>query len=122
MSFPLASIGVYSSVVFGVFSNTQRFLSQLRHGDPDAAPSLGDMTLASLVAGVISVGIGTPVELVKIRLQMQTQPYTKGRKQEFSFPVSGGVWYVRRALQLWAKLGFLLPCAAAIGLKILPFA
>ncbi|KAL9836441.1 solute carrier family 25 member 48 isoform 2-T2 [Geothlypis trichas] len=77
MSFPLASIGVYSSVVFGVFSNTQRFLSQLRHGDPDAAPSLGDMTLASLVAGVISVGIGTPVELVKIRLQMQTQPYTK---------------------------------------------
>ncbi|XP_030911192.1 solute carrier family 25 member 48 isoform X2 [Geospiza fortis] len=78
MSFPLASIGIYSSVVFGVFSNTQRFLSQLRHGDPAAAPSLADMTLASLVSGVISVGIGTPVELVKIRLQMQTQPYTKG--------------------------------------------
>ncbi|XP_071299346.1 solute carrier family 25 member 48 isoform X1 [Agelaius tricolor] len=77
MSFPLASIGIYSSVVFGVFSNTQRFLTQLRHGDPAAAPSLADMTLASLVAGVISVGIGTPVELVKIRLQMQTQPYTK---------------------------------------------
>ncbi|XP_038006456.1 solute carrier family 25 member 48 isoform X1 [Motacilla alba alba] len=77
MSFPLASIGIYSSVVFGVFSNTQRLLSQLRHGDPAAAPSLTDMTLASLVAGVISVGIGTPVELVKIRLQMQTQPYTK---------------------------------------------
>ncbi|NWT58840.1 S2548 protein, partial [Erythrocercus mccallii] len=77
MSFPLASIGIYSSVVFGVFSNTQRFLSQLRHGDPAAAPSLTDMTLASIVAGVISVGIGTPVELVKIRLQMQTQPYTK---------------------------------------------
>ncbi|KAL2299421.1 hypothetical protein Nmel_014077 [Mimus melanotis] len=77
MSFPLASIGIYSSVVFGVFSNTQRFLSQLRHGDPAAAPSLADMTLASVVAGVISVGIGTPVELVKIRLQMQTQPYNK---------------------------------------------
>ncbi|NXO23693.1 S2548 protein, partial [Cisticola juncidis] len=77
MSFPLASIGVYSSVVFGVFSNTQRLLSQLRHGDPCAAPSLADMALASVVAGVISVGIGTPVELVKIRLQMQTQPSTK---------------------------------------------
>ncbi|NXD93659.1 S2548 protein, partial [Chaetorhynchus papuensis] len=77
MSFPLASIGIYSSVVFGVYSNTLRFLSQLRHGDPVAAPSLSDMTVASLVAGVISVGIGTPVELVKIRLQMQTQPYTK---------------------------------------------
>uniref|UniRef100_A0A8C3RK54 Solute carrier family 25 member 48 n=1 Tax=Cyanoderma ruficeps TaxID=181631 RepID=A0A8C3RK54_9PASS len=77
MSFPLASVGIYSSVVFGVFSNTQRFLSRLRHGDPAAAPSLADMTLASIVAGVISVGIGTPVELVKIRLQMQTQPYNK---------------------------------------------
>lgn len=88
MSFPLASVGIYSSVVFGVFSNTQRFLSQVRHGDPAAAPSLADMTLASLVAGFISVGIGTPVELVKIRLQMQTQPYNKGRKQEFLLPVS----------------------------------
>ncbi|KFO58292.1 Solute carrier family 25 member 48, partial [Corvus brachyrhynchos] len=81
MSFPLASIGIYSSMVsmvFGVYSNTLRFLSRLHHGDAAAAPSLTDMTVASLVAGVLSVGIGTPVELVKIRLQMQTQPYTKG--------------------------------------------
>ncbi|NXG77086.1 S2548 protein, partial [Baryphthengus martii] len=77
MSFPLASIAVYSSVVFGVFSNTQRFLSQLRHGDPSRAPALTDMALASVVAGFISVGIGTPVDLVKIRLQMQTQPYVE---------------------------------------------
>ncbi|XP_030360705.1 solute carrier family 25 member 48 isoform X2 [Strigops habroptila] len=75
MSFPLASIAVYSSVVFGVFSNTQRLLSQLRHGDPDSTPVLADVALASMVAGFISVGIGTPVDLVKIRLQMQTQPY-----------------------------------------------
>ncbi|NXY41007.1 S2548 protein, partial [Ceuthmochares aereus] len=75
MSFPLASIAVYSSVVFGVFSNTQRLLSQLRHGDPACEPAFVDMTLASTVAGFVSVGIGTPVDLVKIRLQMQTQPY-----------------------------------------------
>nr|XP_005483659.1 solute carrier family 25 member 48 [Zonotrichia albicollis] len=104
MSFPLASIGIYSSVVFGVFSNTQRFLSQLRHGDPAAAPSLGDMTLASLVAGVISVGIGTPVELVKIRLQMQTQPYTKANiKQNSTAPGSsvyrGSIHCFRTILQ-----------------------
>ncbi|KAM9265883.1 solute carrier family 25 member 48 isoform 1-T1 [Cariama cristata] len=83
MSFPLASIAVYSSVVFGVFSNTQRLLSQLRHGDPARAPALTDVALASVVAGFVSVGIGTPVDLVKIRLQMQTQPYIQGRKQEF---------------------------------------
>ncbi|XP_074460389.1 solute carrier family 25 member 48 isoform X3 [Larus michahellis] len=75
MSFPLASIAVYSSVVFGVFSNTQRLLSHFRHGDPARAPVLADVALASIVAGFISVGIGTPVDLVKIRLQMQTQPY-----------------------------------------------
>lgn len=80
MSFPLASIAVYSSVVFGVFSNTQRLLSQLRHGDASHAPVLADVALASMVAGFVSVGIGTPVDLVKIRLQMQTQPYITGRK------------------------------------------
>ncbi|XP_074460390.1 solute carrier family 25 member 48 isoform X4 [Larus michahellis] len=78
MSFPLASIAVYSSVVFGVFSNTQRLLSHFRHGDPARAPVLADVALASIVAGFISVGIGTPVDLVKIRLQMQTQPYIEG--------------------------------------------
>ncbi|KAF6281347.1 solute carrier family 25 member 48 [Rhinolophus ferrumequinum] len=80
MSFPLASIAVYNSVVFGVFSNTQRFLSQHRCREPGAsAPrSLSDLLLASMVAGVVSVGLGTPVDLIKIRLQMQTQPFRQG--------------------------------------------
>lgn len=77
MSFPLASIAVYNSVVFGVFSNTQRFLSQHRCREPGAGAShsLSDLLLASIVAGVVSVGLGTPVDLIKIRLQMQTQPF-----------------------------------------------
>eukprot|EP00076_Gallus_gallus_P045161 XP_025010699.1 solute carrier family 25 member 48 isoform X1 [Gallus gallus] len=56
--------------------NTQRLLGQLRHGDASHAPALVDVALASTVAGFISVGIGTPVDLVKIRLQMQTQTYS----------------------------------------------
>uniref|UniRef100_I3NFE4 Solute carrier family 25 member 48 n=1 Tax=Ictidomys tridecemlineatus TaxID=43179 RepID=I3NFE4_ICTTR len=77
MSFPLASIAVYNSVVFGVFSNTQRFLSQHRCGEPETSPrhSLSDLLLASMVAGMVSVGLGGPVDLIKIRLQMQTQPF-----------------------------------------------
>uniref|UniRef100_A0A8C9IKS9 Solute carrier family 25 member 48 n=1 Tax=Piliocolobus tephrosceles TaxID=591936 RepID=A0A8C9IKS9_9PRIM len=77
MSFPLASIAVYNSVVFGVFSNTQRFLSQHRCREPEASPPrpLSDLLLASMVAGVVSVGLGGPVDLIKIRLQMQTQPF-----------------------------------------------
>ncbi|KAM7242505.1 hypothetical protein CapIbe_006976 [Capra ibex] len=77
MSFPLASIAVYNSVVFGVFSNTQRFLSHHRCREPEAGPPrvLSDLLLASMVAGVVSVGLGTPVDLIKIRLQMQTEPF-----------------------------------------------
>ncbi|XP_073077758.1 solute carrier family 25 member 48 isoform X4 [Manis javanica] len=77
MSFPLASIAVYNSVVFGVFSNTQRFLSQHHGREPEASPprTLPDLLLASMVAGVVSVGLGAPMDLIKIRLQMQTQPF-----------------------------------------------
>ncbi|XP_067422479.1 solute carrier family 25 member 48 [Emydura macquarii macquarii] len=75
MSFPLASIAIYSSVTFGVFSNTQRLISQHRYGDSNHAPAFSDLTVASMVAGVVSVGIGSPVDLIKIRLQMQTQPF-----------------------------------------------
>ncbi|XP_014651346.1 PREDICTED: solute carrier family 25 member 48 isoform X2 [Ceratotherium simum simum] len=80
MSFPLASIAVYNSVVFGVFSNTQRFLSWHHCREPEASPSrtLSDLLLASMVAGVVSVGLGAPVDLIKIRLQMQTQPFQEG--------------------------------------------
>ncbi|KAG8506538.1 Solute carrier family 25 member 48, partial [Galemys pyrenaicus] len=77
MSFPLASIAVYNSMVFGVFSNTERFLRQHHSREPEASPTraLSDLILASSVAGIVSVGLGTPVDLIKIRLQMQTQPF-----------------------------------------------
>ncbi|CAH6796978.1 Slc25a48 [Phodopus roborovskii] len=80
MSFPLASIAVYNSVVFGVFSNTERFLSRNRYVEPGAGPgrSLSDLLLASMAAGMVSVGLGGPVDLIKIRLQMQTQPFLEG--------------------------------------------
>lgn len=37
-----------------------------------------DMTLASMLTGLMSVGLGAPVDLVKIRLQMQTLPCLAG--------------------------------------------
>ncbi|ROL47346.1 Solute carrier family 25 member 48 [Anabarilius grahami] len=33
-----------------------------------------DLTVASMLTGLVSVGVGAPVDLVKIRLQLQTQP------------------------------------------------
>lgn len=99
MSFPLASIAVYNSVVFGVFSNTQRFLSQHHCREPGAGPTgaLPDLLLASVVAGAVSVGLGAPVDLIKIRLQMQTQPLREGK--------SGGGFLMPGSLGWFASWG-----------------
>lgn len=80
MSFPLASIAINNCVVFGVFSNTARFLSQHHSNVPEASlsPALSHLLLASMVAGAVSVGMSTPVDLIKIRLQMQTQSFREG--------------------------------------------
>ncbi|XP_067375235.1 solute carrier family 25 member 48 isoform X5 [Channa argus] len=73
LSFPLATITFYNSVVFGFFSNSQRLISQYRYGDAWHPCGMLDLTVASMLTGLVSVGIGSPVDLVKIRLQMQTQ-------------------------------------------------
>ena len=119
MSFPLASIAVYNSVVFGVFSNTQRFLSQHRCGEPEASPprTLSDLLLASMVAGVVSVGLGAPVDLIKIRLQMQTQPFRDGKRPGERRLVSGtcvpflvcGIWDMVVKILLLSKASTLSP-------------
>ncbi|KAF5893699.1 solute carrier family 25 member 48, partial [Clarias magur] len=74
LSFPLASIPLYNSMVFGFFSNVQRFISDIRYGDRRHPCNMLDLTVASMVTGLVSVSLGAPVDLVKIRLQMQTQP------------------------------------------------
>ncbi|CAM4612791.1 unnamed protein product [Leuciscus chuanchicus] len=74
LSFPLVSITLYNSVVFGIFSNTQRLISRYRYGDSRHPCSMLDLTVASMLTGLVSVGVGAPVDLVKIRLQMQAQP------------------------------------------------
>lgn len=79
MSFPLASITVYNSVVFGFFSNTQRLISKYRYGDGRHPCGMLDLTVASMLTGLMSVSLGAPVDLVKIRLQMQTQTVLAGK-------------------------------------------
>ncbi|XP_041050309.1 solute carrier family 25 member 48-like [Carcharodon carcharias] len=74
LSFPLASIAVYNSVALGVYGNAQRFICQYRHGDNGhQSPALSDVVAASAVVGLVTVGIGAPVELVKIRIL--SKPY-----------------------------------------------
>ncbi|XP_051927508.1 solute carrier family 25 member 48 isoform X1 [Hippocampus zosterae] len=87
MSFPLATIAAYNSLVFGFFSNAQRFFCKRRYGDERHPASLNDVAAASMLTGLVSVALGAPIDLVKIRLQMQTHTAVLAE----SFQLAGGV-------------------------------
>lgn len=72
MSFPVATIAAYNSLVFGFFSNAQRAICKRRYGDERHHASLNDVAAASMLTGLVSVALGAPIDLVKIRLQMQS--------------------------------------------------
>ncbi|XP_030224701.1 solute carrier family 25 member 48 [Gadus morhua] len=90
MSFPLASVTVYNSLVFGFFSNTQRVISKYRYGNELQPCGMLDLTVASALTGLMSVGLGAPVDLVKIRLQMQTQTVLAANLQLAGSAAGGG--------------------------------
>ena len=74
MSFPLFAVGVINSAFFGVYGSTIQFLGVLRTTDPGTPPpppSYLDMTLVGGFAGVVQSIPCTPIELVKVRLQVQ---------------------------------------------------
>ncbi|XP_049598061.1 solute carrier family 25 member 48 isoform X2 [Syngnathus scovelli] len=87
MSFPLATITAYNSLVFGFYSNSQRVICKRRYGDERHPASLSDVAVASMLTGLVSVGLGAPIDLVKIRLQMQTHAAVLTE----SFQLAGGV-------------------------------
>jgi len=62
MSSPLAGVAGINAIVFGVYGNTQRHLS-----DPD---SLMSHFLAGSVAGLVQSGVCSPMELAKTRVQV----------------------------------------------------
>jgi solute carrier family 25 (mitochondrial carnitine/acylcarnitine transporter), member 20/29 len=63
ISSPLASISVLNAIVFGVYGNVQRRLTE-----PD---SLTSHFLAGTAAGIGQTLIASPMELVKSRIQIQ---------------------------------------------------
>nr|XP_057920704.1 solute carrier family 25 member 48 [Doryrhamphus excisus] len=98
MSFPVATIAAYNSLVFGFFSNAQRFISKYRYGDGRHPCSMLDLTAASMLTGLVSVGLGAPVDLVKIRLQMQTQMVRPAENFQLATSVPNGSNITVRAM------------------------
>ncbi|XP_017553639.1 solute carrier family 25 member 45 isoform X1 [Pygocentrus nattereri] len=74
MAFPVFSVAVSNSVIFGSYSNALNYLTQSQHREHDQgnkAPLWAVLT-AGCFSGGIQVLVMAPVDLVKVRLQNQT--------------------------------------------------
>ncbi|KAJ6656938.1 hypothetical protein lerEdw1_002939 [Lerista edwardsae] len=78
MSFPLLSIAMVNSVMFGAYSNALLFLSNTPHRERSARPpSYPHIFMAGCFSGLVQATVLAPVDLIKVRLQNQTHPYSR---------------------------------------------
>ncbi|KAM6160052.1 solute carrier family 25 member 45 isoform 2-T2 [Erethizon dorsatum] len=74
MSFPIASVAVVNSVLFGVYSNTLQALTATSHQDRRAQlPSYTFIFIAGCTGGFLQAYSLAPFDLIKVRLQNQTE-------------------------------------------------
>ncbi|XP_076971856.1 solute carrier family 25 member 45 isoform X2 [Tamandua tetradactyla] len=75
MSFPIASIAVVNSVLFGVYSNALLALTATSHHERRAQPpSYTHIFAAGCAGGFVQSYFLAPFDLIKVRLQNQTEP------------------------------------------------
>ena len=67
MGFPILATGTLNSLFFGVYGNSLRYL-----GEGKVKPSYYDVFWAGCAGGVVQLVVACPVDLVKIKMQMQT--------------------------------------------------
>ncbi|KAM8812604.1 solute carrier family 25 member 45 isoform 1-T1 [Rhynchonycteris naso] len=78
MSFPIASVALVNSVLFGVYSNTLRALSATSHQERRVRPpSYTHVFIAGCVGGFLQAYFLAPFDLIKVRLQNQTELRTQ---------------------------------------------
>ncbi|XP_012520805.1 PREDICTED: solute carrier family 25 member 45 isoform X2 [Propithecus coquereli] len=75
MSFPIASIALVNSVLFGVYSNSLLALTATSHQERWAQPpSYTHVFIAGCTGGFLQAYFLAPFDLIKVRLQNQTEP------------------------------------------------
>jgi solute carrier family 25 protein 45/47 len=67
MGFPLLATGTLNAVFFGVYGNCMRALHKGKE-----KPSLTQVFLSGCAGGVVQLSVACPVDLVKIKMQLQT--------------------------------------------------
>ncbi|KAM6157719.1 solute carrier family 25 member 45 isoform 2-T2 [Rhynchocyon petersi] len=78
MSFPLASIALVNSVLFGVYSNVLLVLTSTTYQERRAhPPGYTETFIAGCAGGFVQAYCLAPFDLIKVRLQNQTEPRRK---------------------------------------------
>ncbi|XP_016393707.1 solute carrier family 25 member 47-A [Sinocyclocheilus rhinocerous] len=85
MALPITTISMTSSVVFGTYRNCLQCLARFR--GISAANTKLDVFLSGLVAGVAQISVMSPGDIVKVRLQCQTESERSGLKPKYSGPI-----------------------------------
>ncbi|XP_073672516.1 solute carrier family 25 member 47-A-like [Garra rufa] len=85
MALPVTTISMTSSVVFGTYRNCLQCLAQFRGiGAPNTKL---DVFLSGLAGGVAQISVMSPGDIVKVRLQCQTESKRSGLKPKYSGPI-----------------------------------
>ena len=74
MAPPLAAVALQNAILFGVYGNVLNMLST-KEGDK---PALSHVCVAAAASGTAQLWVVGPMELIKIKLQMQTEGTYQG--------------------------------------------
>ncbi|XP_076023292.1 solute carrier family 25 member 45 [Genypterus blacodes] len=72
MAFPVLTTGITNSVVFGCYNNALNYLTHSQRHDPGKPHSAAHVFMAGCFSGAMQVFVTAPIDLVKVRLQGQT--------------------------------------------------
>ncbi|XP_049613452.1 solute carrier family 25 member 47-A [Syngnathus scovelli] len=86
MSLPMATISVTSSVAFGTYRNCLQCLKQAR-GTTHSPNTKPEIFLSGMVGGITQMLLVAPGDIVKVRLQCQTESMRRGTKPKYRGPV-----------------------------------
>ncbi|XP_051908439.1 solute carrier family 25 member 47-A isoform X1 [Hippocampus zosterae] len=86
MALPMTTISITSSVAFGIYRNCLQCLKQAR-GTVHVPSTKPEIFLSGLVGGMTQVLFVAPGDMVKVRLQCQTESMRQGSKPKYRGPV-----------------------------------
>uniref|UniRef100_A0A8D0BS87 Solute carrier family 25 member 47 n=1 Tax=Salvator merianae TaxID=96440 RepID=A0A8D0BS87_SALMN len=75
MSMAVLMTSFISSLSFGIYKNILYSICRFRYGSADSKPSKLDISSAAFATGGLRVVLLAPVEIAKVRLQIQKEPH-----------------------------------------------